>query len=113
VGKAQRTKGHSFEREIAIRFRELFPGARRGLQYRDGSDASDVIGTPWWVECKHQKNVSIKASLEQAREACGGKVPLVVSRDDRKPIIASMYFDDFINLLKNFYTKKEVEGEKN
>jgi len=41
-----------FERGIARRFRRWFPDARRGLQYQESEHCPDVVGTPWYVECK-------------------------------------------------------------
>jgi len=52
VGKSQRRKGQRGERETAILWRSVYPDARRGSQSRSGKDASDVEGTPWWIECK-------------------------------------------------------------
>lgn len=50
-----RTKGISFERGIAIRLRKWFPNARRGLQYQAGEYCPDIIGTPFYIECKRGK----------------------------------------------------------
>jgi hypothetical protein len=57
MGKYQRTKGHNFERLVAKMFRRWWPEARRGYQYRDGAEAPDVVGTPFWVECKNHKKI--------------------------------------------------------
>jgi len=55
----QRAKGVTFERYIANQLKPMFPRAMRGLQFRSGEENCDVIGTPWWIECKcyHTKNV--------------------------------------------------------
>jgi len=110
MGKAERTKGHNFERLVANIFKPYFGGARRGIQYRDGSDAPDVVEAPWWIECKHQKNVSIKAALRQAKEASGHKPCITVTRGNREPIIVSMYIDDFLSEFVDKLYKKEQDN---
>src|SRR5690606_6910545 len=55
-GRRSRTKGASFEREVARQLRALWPGARRGIgQARSGGETPDVIQTPFWIEAKHRK----------------------------------------------------------
>jgi len=45
-GKMSRTKGHSYEREIANRFKDIYPNARRQLEYHEddchGVDIQDT-----------------------------------------------------------------------
>lgn len=99
MAKSQRVKGAAFEREIARLFAEDMPGAdvRRGLgQTRSGSDCADVETPRFWVECKRRKRGNVRAALAQASEAAvGGRAPLAILKDDRKPAIASMYLDDW------------------
>lgn len=45
-------KGKAGEREVVELWKRWFPGAKRGFQYRDGSEAADVIGIPYWCEVK-------------------------------------------------------------
>ncbi len=99
-GKRSRTKGHNFERLVATLFKQIGFEARRGLQYRDGEDAPDVVGVEnYWIECKRGKRVAIKRAMTQASEACGGKEPIVVSKEDRSPIYVTMRFEAFAELL--------------
>mgnify|MGYP001202845303 FL=1 len=99
-GRRSRTKGHSFERHVANLFKQLGFEARRGLQYRDGEDAADVVGVAdYWIECKRGKRVAIKRAMNQASEACKDKQPIVVSKEDRSPIFVTMKFDTFAELL--------------
>jgi len=44
-----------FERLVANRLKIFFPAARRGLQFQDGDYQPDVVGTPFYVECKTGK----------------------------------------------------------
>jgi hypothetical protein len=111
-GRSNRRKGHDFEREVAALFRELWPEAKRGLQSRGGTaEAPDVEGTPFWIEVKKGAKTNIKAALEQAAVACrpptpdGSQVtdtrpPLAITKDDRRKAIASMYLEDFMELLR-------------
>lgn len=99
-GRASRIKGHSFEREIAIKLRKYYPGARRGLQYRDGAECSDVIGTPWFIECKRHRKVSIQQAAYQAEQAKpGSQAFLVVSKDDRGKLLVTMEWEEFERFL--------------
>ncbi len=50
-----RNKGLAFEREIARKMRPYFPNAKRGLQYQAGEYVPDVVGTPFYIECKRGK----------------------------------------------------------
>lgn len=50
-----RNKGVNFERLIARIFREKYPKAKRGLQYQEGEHCPDVVGTPYYIECKRGK----------------------------------------------------------
>lgn len=108
--RANRAKGHSFERDVAKQLREIFPDAKRGLQYQDGSIAPDVVIGDYWVECKRAaRNTQPKAALDQAIEACSkaksDKVPIAVTKDDRRDALVTMRFSDFLKILKeaNFW----------
>ena len=65
-GKGRRQKGHDYERLVANRLSNYFPDAKRGLQSRGAADAvSDVINTPFWVECKAGNSHSLPAICRQ------------------------------------------------
>jgi hypothetical protein len=101
--KANVRKGKTFERQIAIKFRELYPDSRRGYQFRDGSDAPDVVVGEWWIECKRSKvQTNPKAALAQAIKASegSGKKPIAVTKDDRSDILVTLRLDDFLPLLE-------------
>lgn len=102
MGKSQRTKGHAFERAIAARLRGVYPHSRRGLQSRDGSNAPDVDGTPWWIECKKGKAPSAYGAIAQADAATDGRpVIAVLSRDPcaQGDELVVMRWTTFIDLL--------------
>ena len=115
-GRANRRRGHSWEREIAIIFRELWPEAKRGYQARGGTkEAPDVDGTPFFIECKRGKKTNIKAALAQADAAChqvtetgtvkvDTRPPIAICKDDRQKATVTMYLEDFMELMRRFYS---------
>jgi hypothetical protein len=99
-----RKKGKDGENEVARRLREVYPKTKRAFlsQARDGAESHDLEGTPWGIEVKFHRRVNIQKALLQAEAACtrSGKPPLVVTKDNRRPILVTMYLDDFIRLLR-------------
>lgn len=84
-GRANRRRGHQFQREVAELFRRWFPKARRGLQDRDGEEFCDVEGTPYWIECKRRKKyLTVKALWEEI--VSDGRPVLMIWKLDRQPI---------------------------
>lgn len=107
-----RRKGASFERELAIRMREVFPGVgvRRGIQYRSGSEAADVEHPYFWVEAKRGRKPLVRAALSQASDATDGRKPLVVIRDDRQSPFVVMWLDDLLPILEEWWRWKETQS---
>lgn len=118
--KAQRVKGHSYERTIANLFKKYFPLAKRGLQNRGGTaEAPDVDGTPWYIECKRQKaNCSLRRALMQAE--AGQYVvteegttrrdlrpPMAICKNDRERDMMAMYLDDFMKIVERIYGEQK------
>ena len=99
MGKAERLKGHNFEREIARALRPYFPEARRGLQYRDGADAPDVEGTPYHFEAKVGKRPNIFAAYKQAKEATDGRPVVVVTKKDYHEVLVTVNLQTFLELV--------------
>lgn len=99
-GKASRTKGHGFEREIAAWLRETVGiEAKRGLSQPRGGTAEepDVLtpgGWPLWLECKRGKKTDSRAALRQARNAIASSGadcwPVAICRDDQEEATAMM-----------------------
>jgi hypothetical protein len=64
----------------------------------------DVEIPKFFIECKAHKRTNIKAALEQARDGKKSeddRIPLAICKDDNRPIIVAMYYDDFLELLKD------------
>ncbi len=112
LGKLSRNKGKAFEQLVARELRGIFGDqVKRGWQARQGSDAPDVEGVPgWWLEAKHHQKVSIRAAFDQVlaaqADALRKKDPraklkaLVITKDDRAEPLATVRFEDFVELLR-------------
>ena len=105
----QRRKGHNYEREVAAQLREIFPGARRGLQYQDGAGVSDVVNCgPFHLECKRGAKPNPRAALAQAiNDAAEGMVPLCVIKDDRCEPFAVMRWADLLDFIAEWRERGE------
>lgn len=106
MGKKSRTKGHGFERQVAILFREVFPGAKRQLEYQeDECRGVDLEGTgPYRVQCKRmRKYVSLSAIKEVQCDELLGEVPVLVTQGDRERILVALPLEEFLRLLGRVY----------
>ena len=81
-GRYSRNKGATYEREIAILLRVLWPEARRGIgQTRAAGEVPDVDGTPYWLELKCTRSPNVHKAYAQAvmaQEKRPAKRPVVV-----------------------------------
>jgi hypothetical protein len=111
MGARSRRKGAVWERELVHLFAEVFgpENVRRGLQYRDGGDAADVIAPAMWIEAKVGKLTNPRAALRQAAEASAGKGlwPVAVCKDDRGLPFVTMALDDFLDLAREWWTTRQ------
>lgn len=106
MSRSQRTKGASFEREMARLLAGVYPGARRGIgQARDSREVPDVDNTPFWVECKVGQRPNVYAAFRQAEEARDDRPTLVIARKNpEKPFdtrmdLAVVGLDTMVELL--------------
>lgn len=105
-----RDKGHKWERALASMLRPLFGDlVKRGYQTRDGKEAPDVDGTPYWLECKHGKAVSVWAAMRQAVAATDGRTPIVVAKMDREEPLVVMRLSDWIAQEERRLPKEVVQ----
>ena len=107
TGAGARKKGHDFEREMVRTLREVFTGAdvHRGLQYRDGAEAPDVVCPVFHVECKRGRRTSPKVALKQAIGDCSsGKIPIAICKDDRCDPTVTIGLEDFLEFLREWWT---------
>jgi hypothetical protein len=103
-GKTSRTKGHNFEREIARSLKDVFPEAKRNLEYQEG-EGVDIANTgEFSIQCKVGKSFRIEPALKEAVKP--NKIPLAITKKDRSDIIVSMYYEDFRKLLEAYLGRK-------
>jgi hypothetical protein len=101
MGKAQRTKGAVFEREIANDLGAFFklPVKRNIGQARDGGD--DITLQPFRIECKRRAGIAVYPWMEQCVAACKpGDIPVVVARADQKDAVVLLRYADFKQMAK-------------
>ena len=107
-GAAARRKGADFERWLVHRVAEVFGEGlvRRGLQFRGGAEVPDVDAPGLWIECKRGKKVPIRTALEQAvSDSLGkGRWPVVACKEDRAEPFVVMRLDDFLDLLREWWS---------
>lgn len=87
MGRMSRQKGKRGERECAAEMAALLGvTARRGVQYQGGPDSPDVVleGVPIHVECKRTERLDLYAAVDQARDECGEKLPMVWHRRNQR-----------------------------
>lgn len=107
MGKAERRKGHDFERELArILKEETGLPFKRGFQTRaGGGEQADVLceGLPYHFECKVGKRPPFKRALEQAERDCSEEaIPLAVVKVDREEPIVLMRMKDFLPMFSTY-----------
>tara|TARA_Y100001938_G_C8072914_1_gene424232 strand:- start:47 stop:412 length:366 start_codon:yes stop_codon:yes gene_type:complete len=111
-GRGARRKGANFERWLANTLSEMTGlEAKRGLaQTRGGgAEVSDVSIDYIHVEAKNHIRCNIKAALVQAINDSeqSGKMPVAITKDDRKPVLCTMLLDDWITLFNAYIEKQE------
>jgi hypothetical protein len=106
LGRLSRRKGHNFEREIAIFFRNIFPEARRHLEYQDAeANGVDLVHTgPFKIQCKRgRKYSSLQAIKEITANELIGDIPLLITQGDHERILVALPLEDFIRLAEIAY----------
>lgn len=121
-GRYSRNKGATFEREVAIELRRLWPKAKRGIgQTRAAHEVADVEGTDgWWVECKCLAKVlpsNIRNAMAQAQKAALAhhtevlkhevqvdaqvflRMPLVIYKSLKQEPMVAAYASDLLPLM--------------
>lgn len=107
-GRAARSKGGRGEREAAAALAEVLsrPFRRAVGQSRRGADAPDVEPDGWelgggqtaaWIEVK-RGSATITAAMRQAAIACGARLPVVLTRQDRGEWLVTVRLADIARL---------------
>ncbi len=108
-----RNKGKCGELELVNFLKEYNIDARRGQQFKGGSDSPDVIAGGCMegihIEVKRVQAGSLYNWLEQAcTDADLCKVPVVAHRRNGKRWVAILDMRDFVNLMESLHVKKEA-----
>jgi Holliday junction resolvase len=108
MGKMQRNKGATYEREIVHALVERgYLAARNLTQTREGG--ADIILQDFIIECKRRASIAVYDWLDQATLAAKGrKRPLVVARGDRRESVVILRLEDFLDLVG----ERDVENAK-
>lgn len=99
-GRWSRDKGHGFEREIAIMFREIgYPKACRQLEYQEGKGV-DLANTGIYdIQCKRGRKYASLSAIKEVPFA-EGRVPLLITRGDYEETLVAMPLKHFLGLIK-------------
>lgn len=110
-----RAKGARGEREFRDLLREAGYPARRGQQFCGANGDSDVICEAlniFHFEVKWVQNLNITNAMEQASsDKKSHQSPVIAHKKDRKPVMVTMLFEDWVKLVKSFIppSSKEIE----
>lgn len=102
MGKSQRKKGVTGELEVAHLFQDAGFNARRGIgQWQSASLVPDVVldDLPqYWIEVKRGAQTRPLEALDQAKKACGKKIPIAITRNDKEKHLVAMDACDWVIL---------------
>jgi hypothetical protein len=102
MGKYQRTKGASNEREAACLWHDIgFPFAKRNLNQYQEKDGKDLQNTePFRVQCKSGVNINPWQALKEAEEEAGKKeIPIAMVKKDRLGWMVIMRWESFKKVI--------------
>lgn len=106
-GRAARRLGHDFERATAADMRTAgFPDAGRHLEYQSRhANGVDLENTgKFRVQCKRSAKVFASPLVMDEIQPEAGTVPIVVTKIDRRPPIAYIYWSDLLRLIREIQT---------
>lgn len=102
MGRSQRDKGASAEREIAKIFNENGFRARRGQVFNHEPDVI-VFDLPWLhIEVKRHEKIAMPAWIKQSTESCkDNESPCVIFRQNRQKWWFAIPLEVALKLLKH------------
>lgn len=115
MGKMSREKGKRFERIIAGLFKDWGYDAHRSAQFMGKTgQAADVEGVPFLhIECKHVEQMRLYEWIEQAqrdaRAAQKNLLPVVIHKQNNKPVLCTMTFDAWIQLYNEYHAGRSID----
>ena len=97
-------KGNAGERELArLLCEQGYQSHRNNQAYIGGKENPDVTLPGMHVECKRVEALRLYDALEQARrDANNHALPCVMHRKNHAPWVVIMYFEDWINLYREW-----------
>lgn len=104
-GRASRDKGRRFEQEVAIRFRDVYPRARRLLEnHAEDAQGVDLLHTgPFKVQCKALGNYAPLARIQEVQcDRALGDIPVLVTKGDNLEPLAALPLSDFLRLVEAY-----------
>ena len=110
VGKANRRKGHNFERQVVNDLKEIFPEAKRQLEYQtDECQGIDIANTgKYKIQCKCKKRYVSVNTIKEIK--CGPEdVPILITKQIWEPSMAILPWEELKVLLRNTYLKESDE----
>lgn len=108
MGKFSRDKGKRGELAVAHAFKEYGYDAHRTAQFKGNTgQAGDVEGVPFLhIEVKFCERMTLYDWMDQAvrdaTEERKGNFPTVIHKQNNKPMLVTMRFDDFIMLYREY-----------
>ena len=102
----QRKKGTQFETTIAQRLKPKFPFVKTSRNESKSLDDRkvDLVNTdPYRIQCKAVENLgsahNVLSDMDKAMLEHESGINVVVHKKNRKGIIVSMWFDDFLKII--------------
>lgn len=109
-GKTNRRKGHNFERQVANDLKEIFPEAKRHLEYQASEcQGVDIDNTgKYRIQCKNTKKYVPVNTIKEIK-CHPTEVPVVVCKAAWEPSMAILPWEELKVLLRNTYLKESDE----
>lgn len=100
-GRANRAKGRNFEQDVAVKFRTIYPHARRLLEnHPEDAAGVDLLNTgPFKIQCKALAGYAPIARIrEVTADRAFGDIPVLVTKGNGLEPMAVLPLGDFIAL---------------
>lgn len=116
--KSPKQKGNRLERQVAqlIRSKLKIKAHRTPMSGAWSHMKGDIYSPefPYAVECKNTERFNLWKYWQQTTDqATGSKTPLLVHSANHRPILCTLYFEDFLNLVKEVNELWEEKNEGN
>jgi len=99
MGKAQRTKGHSWERAVVNELKDIGYKATRILEYQtENAKGTDVKCNGFNVQCKKAKNINVREAYREMQET--DQINVVAANWDRDLTLAILDWSDFKTIME-------------